>query len=197
MLKIRTAAIAMLLGLGTSLIAPAAQAADAPKARFSDVTSYTGAPNLPLTLSLIEAGGGPSKYSTVTLVKTLTGPLFDPEVKSLTAKYGAESVKSFLTTFDFVISDALKIVTADKVALPAKGAVDPTNGKALSAALYTAGVTKDGNFDVEYLLDTLVSHPIHVQVMDDIDAKISRKADQNYHVILTQAFKDLKGAYKL
>ncbi len=197
MMNLRTAAVAMLLGLGTSLIGPAAQAADAPKARFSDVSSYTGAPDLPLTLSLIAAGGGPAKYNTVTLVRTLTGPLFEAEVKSLTDKYGAESVKSFLTTFDFVISDALKIVSEKKIALPTRPAVDPADGKALSAALYKAGIAADGNFDVEYLLDTLVSHPIHVQVMDDIDAKISRKADQNYHVILTQAFKDLKGAYNL
>lgn len=197
MTKIRTAAVALLVAVATTTFGSAAQAADAPKARFSDVTSYTGAPNLPLTLSLIAAGGGPAKFSSVSLVKTLTGPVFDAEVKSLTEKYGAESVKSFLETFDFVISDSLKIVTAAKIALPAKPAVDPTDGKALSAALYTAGVTKDGNFDVEYLLDNLVSHPVHTQVMDDIDAKLSRKADQNYHVILTQAFKDLKGAYKL
>ena len=58
--------------------------------------------------------------------------------------------------------------------------------------------TKEGLApNIEFLLDTLVSHGIHTQVMDDIDAKISRKADANYHIILTQAFKDLKGAYKL
>ncbi|GAC1411571.1 MAG: hypothetical protein NVSMB64_21430 [Candidatus Velthaea sp.] len=197
MTKIRTAAIALLMGIGATTFGSAAQAADAPKARFSDVTSYTGSPNLPLTLSLIAAGGGPSKFNTVTLVKTLTGPAFEGEVKSLTEKYGADNVKSFLSTFDFVINDALKIVTDAKVALPSKPAVDPTDGKALSAALYTAGVAKDGNFDVEFLLDNLVSHDIHVKVMNDIDAKISRDADKNYHVMLTQAFKDLKGAYKL
>ncbi|GAC1544737.1 MAG: hypothetical protein NVS2B17_26230 [Candidatus Velthaea sp.] len=197
MTKIRSAAIAVLMGLAATTFGSAAQAADAPKARFSDVTSYTGAPNLPLTLSLIAAGGGPAKYSTVTLVKTLTGPAFDAEVKSLTEKYGADNVKSFLTTFDFVISDALKLVTEAKVALPAKPSVDPSDGKALSAALYSAGVAKDGNFDVEFLLDNLVSHPIHTQVMNDIDAKVSREADKNYHVMLTQAFKDLKAAYKL
>jgi hypothetical protein len=194
---IRTAAAAMLIGLAATAFSPAVNAADSPKARFSDVTSNLGAPNLPLTLSLIEAGGGPTKFSTVTLMKTLTGPVFDAEVKSLTEKYGKDNVASFLTTFDFVISDALRMVTDAKIALPSKPAVDPTDGKALSAALYKAGIDKDGNFDVEYLLDTLVSHGIHDKVMDDIDAKYSRKADQNYHVMLTQAFKDLKGAYKL
>ena len=197
MFTIRTAAATMLVGLSAAMFSPAASAADAPKARFSDVTSYLGAPNLGLTVALVEAGGGPGKFSSVTLVKTLTGPVFEAEVKSLTDKYGADSVKSFLSTFDFVISDSLKLATAANVALPAKPSVDPTDGKALSAALYKAGIDRDGNFDIEFLLDTLVSHGIHTQVMDDIDAKISRKADANYHIILTQAFKDLKGAYKL
>jgi hypothetical protein len=195
---IRTAAATMLVGLTATLFCPTgARAADPPKARFSETTSYVGPPNLGLTLSLIDAGGGPAKYSSLTLVKTLTGPVFDAEVKSLTDKYGADNVKSFLSTFDFVISDALRLATNAKVALPAKPSVDPADGKALSAALYKAGIDRDGNFDIEYLLDTLVSHDIHVQVMDDVDSKISRKADQNYHIMLTQAFKDLKGAYKL
>jgi hypothetical protein len=73
----------------------------------------------------------------------------------------------------------------------------PTDGKALSAALYTAGVTPAGRFDVEYMLDTLVTHPIHVQVMNDIDAKYGVAADGNYHAVLTQAIYDLKSAYKL
>jgi hypothetical protein len=47
------------------------------------------------------------------------------------------------------------------------------------------------------MLDHLVSHPIHVQVMDDIDQKYGRSADANYHVVLTQAVLDLKAAYKL
>ena len=103
---------------------------------------------------------------------------------------------SFVDVFNFVIADALKIVTAAKVPLPAQPAVDPTDGKGLSTALYTAGVS-NGNFDVEYMLDNLVSHPIHVQIMNDIDAKYGAKADGNYHAVLTQAMSDLKAAYKL
>jgi hypothetical protein len=42
-----------------------------------------------------------------------------------------------------------------------------------------------------------VTHGFHVQIMDDIDKKFSRKADANYHVVLTTAMGDLKDAYKL
>ena len=101
-----------------------------------------------------------------------------------------------MTVFDFVVSDSLKIVTQKKIPLPKQPKPDPKDGKALSAALYTAGVA-GGDYNVENMLDHLVSHPIHVQVMDDIDKKYGRDADGNYHAILTQAVLDLKTAYKL
>jgi hypothetical protein len=45
------------------------------------------------------------------------------------------------------------------------------------------------------MLDRLVSHPIHVQVMLDIDKKFGRYADANYHTVLQTAMTDLKTAY--
>lgn len=200
MFRSRTAAIAAMLAAMTA--ASAAVAADTmngmtmDKARFSNTSAYAGPPNLGLTLSMVDAGGGASNFSSTKLVGTLAGPLTQAEVKSLTDKYGAANVASFLDMFSFVVSDSLKIAGEKNVALPAQPSVDPRNGKELSAALYAAGV-HDGRFDVEYMLDTLVSHPIHVQVMDDIDAKYSRAADANYHIVLTQAMNDLKTAYKL
>jgi hypothetical protein len=201
MLRFRTAALTALLAAMTAAAVPAG-AADTmsgmsmDKARFSDAATYTGAPNLGLTLSMVAAGGGPSSFSSTKLVGTLAGPLTQAEVKSLSDKYGAANVTSFLEVFNFVVSDSLKIAGEKKVSLPTQASVDPSDGKALSAALYTAGV-HNGAFDVEYMLDALVSHPIHVQVMNDIDAKYSRNADANYHVVLTQAMSDLKTAYKL
>jgi hypothetical protein len=58
-------------------------------------------------------------------------------------------------------------------------------------------VNAAGRFDVEYMLDGLVSHDIHVKVMDDIDGKYGSKADANYHAVLTQAMTDLKAVYGL
>jgi hypothetical protein len=165
-------------------------------ARFSSAGVYSGAPDLPLTLSVVVAGGGPAKFKTTTLLGVLAGPKTSAEVAKLSKQFGAKNVQSFVTVFDFVIADSLKIVTAKHVALPKQPKPDPKNGKALAAALYTAGV-QDGRYNVEIMLDKLVSHPIHVQVMDDIDAKYGRNADANYHVVLTQAMLDLKAAYGL
>lgn len=165
-------------------------------ARFSQAGVYSGAPDLPLTLSVVVAGGGPAHFKTTTLLGVLAGAKTKAEVAKLTKQFGAKNVGSFITVFDFVIADSLKIVTEKKVALPKQPKPDPKNGKALAAALYGAGV-QDGRYNVEIMLDKLVSHPIHVQVMDDIDAKYGRNADANYHIVLTQAMLDLKAAYGL
>jgi hypothetical protein len=157
---------------------------------------YTGAPSLAVTLSMVEAGGGPSDFSTATLLKTLTGPHFDAEVGKLTNQYGKAQVAQFLKTFDFVVDDSLKIVSEKKIALPSQPNPDPRNGAALAGALWAAGQTGEG-FNVEVMLDRLVSHPIHFKVMSDIDVKYGLAADAQYHAILTTAMKDLAAAYHL
>ncbi len=183
--------------LCTLLQPPATAAASSDmKARFSNAGVYSGPPDLPLTLSMIVAGGGPAHFKSTTLVGTLAGPNTKAEVAKLTKQFGAQKLQSFLTVFDFVVADSLKIVTAKKVPLPKAPKPDPKDGKALAAALYAAGVD-NGRYNVEIMLDKLVSHPIHVQVMDDIDAKYGRNADANYHIILTQAMLDLEAAYHL
>lgn len=164
--------------------------------RFSGPGVYTGAPALAATLSLVVAGGGPSKFSTVTLLKDLTGSKFDAEVGSLTKKYGKEKIGSFITVFDFVINDTLKIVTDKKIALPSTPNPNPKDGEALAGALWGAGQTGRG-FNVEVMLDRAVSHGIHDQVMTDIDAKYGLAADANYHAVLDTAMHDLASVYHL
>ena len=191
----RSAAMALAVSVALLPFATVAQAADG-KARFSNAPVSTAAPDLPLTLSMIVAGGGPAHFKSTTLVGTLAGAKTKAEVAKLTQQFGAKNVSSFLTVFDFVVADSLKIVTEKKIPLPKQPKPDPKNGKALAAALYSAG-TFPGGYNVEIMLDHLVSHPIHVQVMDDIDQKYGRRADANYHVVLTQSILDLKAAYGL
>jgi len=198
---IRSRLIGMLAAAGVFAIAVPAVAAgsrlpqvvDQPS-RFSGPGVYTGKPALPVTLSMIIAGGGPSNFKTLTLVKALAGPKTDAEVASLTKKFGSAKVGHFVTIFPFIVSDALKIVKAKGIALPSSPSPDPKNGKALAGALWAAGQTGHG-FNVEVMLDRAVSHPIHMQVMDDIDAKFGLPADADYHVVLTQAMKDLASVY--
>jgi hypothetical protein len=204
MFRFRSAALVALLGALTAATLPAA-AQDTmggmpmSHARYSGAPVFTGSPTLPLTLSVVVAGGGPANFDSAKLVGVLAGPLTDAEVKKLSGQFGPDNVGSFLKTFNFVIADALRLVRQDNIALPSTPLPAPNDGKALSAALYTAGVTPAGNFDVEYMLDHLVSHPLHVQIMDDInnDPALGTRADGNYHAVLTQAMLDLKSAYNL
>jgi hypothetical protein len=184
------------VGTGIAVAALMPNVIDAPT-RFSGACCvYTGAPALPVTLSMIEAGGGPKNFSTVILLKTLTGAQFDAEVAKLSDRYGKAQVGQFLKTFDFVVADSLRIVTEKKIALPSQPSPDPSNGEALAGALWAAGQTGNG-YNVEVMLDRAVSHPIHFQVMSDIDVKYGLAADAQYHAILTTAMKDLAAAYHL
>ena len=47
--------------------------------RFGGPGVYTGPPALGVTLAVVEAGGGPKNYSTMTLLKTLAGEKTDAE----------------------------------------------------------------------------------------------------------------------
>lgn len=164
--------------------------------RFSGPGVYTGAPALQVTLSMVMAGGGPSKFDSVTLVKTLTGEKFTAEVNKLNGQFGKDKVANFLKVFNYVVSDSLAIVNAKHIALPSSPAPDPHNGPALAAALWNAGQTGTG-FNVEVMLDRAVSHPIHDQVMDDIDKKYGTGQDADYHAVLNAAMHDLASVYNL
>jgi hypothetical protein len=155
---------------------------------------YTGAPALPVTLSMVIAGGGPSNFSTLTLVHTLAGDKTDAEVASLKQKFGDQKVGNFVKVFDFVVADSLRIVKQKGIALPSAPNPNPKDGKALAQALWGAGQTGDG-YNVEVMLDRAVSHGIHDQVMDDIDKKYGIGADADYHAVLNQAMHDLASVY--
>ena len=163
--------------------------------RFSGPGVYTGPPALPVTLSMIIAGGGPNGFNTLTLVQTLAGDNTHAEVASLKQKFGTAKVTNFVNVFNFVVADSLRIAKEKNVALPSTPSPDPKDGEALAGALWAAGQTGNG-FNVEVMLDRAVSHPIHVQVMNDIDQKYGLPADADYHAILTQAMQDLATDYK-
>lgn len=156
--------------------------------------SYTGAPALTVTASLVEAGGGPEEYSTAKALTAMAGEeTVNAEVAKLTKQYGKERITSWLKVFDFAVKDGLSIATKAGVKLP-KGDL---TGKELAATLVKAGMDKDNTFYVEYMLDKAVSHSIHETVMNDIDKKFSPKEDADYHRITNQAMYDLGQALGL
>ncbi len=152
---------------------------------------YTGKPALAVTASLVKAGGGPDNFSIATALTSMVGAAtVNAEVGKLTTQYGKAKVGTWITVFNFAVTDALGIATKAGVTLP-----DATlSGKALATTLVTAGLDKHNTFYTEYLLDKAVTHGIHDQVMDDIDAKFGAEADASYHAITNQAMVDVAHA---
>ena len=189
-MKMRVRILAIAAVSATLLTSSLPALADGARSRFSDMNSYNGAPMLGITNAMIAAGGGARRFDAINLVKVLAGDRTSAEVAKLQTQYGKDDVSSFLEVFDFVVADAIKIAGAKHVSLSAAPDPSPSDGRALVAALYRIGTTR-GSFDVEYMLDGLISHPIHLQVMDDIDSKYGRRADANYHKVLQTAMTDL------
>lgn len=154
--------------------------------------SYTGAPNLPVTVAFVMAGGGPQNFHFKNALVSMAGTdLITAEVGKLETQYSKAAVAQWLTTWDFAVGDALRQVRALGIMLPTPATL---KGHALASALVSAGVANDGEFWTGRMLDELISHKIHNQAMDDIDAKYGEPVDASYHKITNQAMFDLAQA---
>jgi len=159
---------------------------------------FDGAPALTVTAALIKAGGGAAGFSTAkALVSMLGADTVNAEVAKLSKQYGKDEVGTWLKTFDFAVADSLKIASAAGIKLP--DAPADLTGSKLASTLVSAGTDSDNTFQIEFLLDKAVSHKIHVQVMNDIDADndLGKLADLRYHQISNQAFFDVAQALGL
>lgn len=154
---------------------------------------YSGAPVLEATSSLVAAGGGAGHFSFAKALTSMVGPeLTQKEVAKLQAQYGKKEVGEFIRGWDFAVEDGLKVATSKGVTLPA-----PTlSGKKLASTLVQAGLNNDQTFWIGTVFDKSLSHPIHVQVMDDIDNNpaLGKDVDFRVHQISDQAFYDLAHA---
>ncbi len=155
---------------------------------------YTGAPDLSLTAQMLSAGGGASQFSSHTLFVYLAGPHADEEAQSLTTRFGTSNVTQFFATFDEFVRLAAVQVGEQHIALPQ---ATPTSGAALAGDLYQAGVMPDGRYDVGYMLEHLLSRPMHVTLMQQVNAdpKFGPAKNASFHEILTAAMQDLHKAY--
>lgn len=194
-------ALALTLGGITTVQAQQAPAATAQAMNASAMNwfggdTYSGAPALNVTAALVAAGGGADHFHFATaLVSMLGQDAVNAEVAKLTKQYGKTATDNFIAGMTFTVNDGLKRATAAGVKLPAAPA--DLKGATLASTLVTAGTTADGSWWSGYLFDKALSHDIHVQVMQDIDAKFGHGADENTHRILNQAMYDVAQALKV
>ena len=156
----------------------------------ADGTAFTGAPDLQAAVSLVVAGGPIGHFSLVKALTALAGAsTANAEVAKLTKQYGAAKVTSFVTVQNFAVDDAVKLATAAGVKFPAPA----VTGAALAKRLTILGL-ENGTYYEGVMLDHIVTHAIHEEVMVDIDKKFGDAADANYHRIADQAHYDLAQA---
>ena len=179
---------------GAPTTAPATQTYASAMNCFGGVT-YNGAPALDVTAALVKAGGSAHDFSFAkALVSMLGEKTVHAEVAKLTKQYGEKDVTAFIDGMTFAVDDGLKRATEAGVTLPAAPA--DLKGVKLASTLVTAGTTPDGTWWAGYLFDKALSHGIHVEVMQDIDARYGHGADENTHKILNQAMYDVAQALK-
>jgi len=156
-------------------------------------TIYTGQPVLNVTASLLKAGGGGPNFSMAKALTSMVGPnLVNAEVAKLKKQYGAARVEKFMQVTDYGVKDAYYKAVRAGVKLPKAN----LRGKKLAATLVKLGMNKDGTFYEGTQLDKLITHNMHVSVMNDINNKkgFGEEADKDYHRITNQAMYDLAHA---
>jgi hypothetical protein len=171
--------------LALSLAAPA-------WAGWKGPTMYHGTPDLTVTAEMVAAGGGAAHFDSKKLVGVMAGSNAPAALAYLTKKYGSTNVDAFFRTFTFAVDDSLRYATSKGIALPA--ATVPS-GAVLTHRLYALGTLPNGAYDPGFMLEHLVSHPIHMWVMWDINRQpdLGKQTDETFHIMLTDAMQKLAG----
>lgn len=159
--------------------------------------SYRGKPDLGLTLALVEAGGGASHFKSDRLFSVLAGRHAGYEAAKLQKLYGKARMDAFMQTFTYSVHDLLTLFAVNHIALPAHPRISPSDGRALSIALYHAGVMPTGKYDCGYFMERLMTHPIHIVLMHDINQARGHGPahNANFHLIMTRMVADLRNIY--
>lgn len=157
---------------------------------------YHGAPDLQLTAALLRAGsGGPSFSVANVLIELIGADNVNIEIANLKNRYGKEAVDDFLGGLRYTINDGMQQLTRAGTTLPPAPA--DLQGKELARALIKAGTGPDGIFWTGRLLDTLLSHDVHVQVMTDLEATFGTEVDVRMHKIMNQLMADIARALSM
>lgn len=173
--------VVALVGLAVAFLVPSAPAR---------AVIYHGDPNLALAVSLVGAGSGPNGFSSELLFSRMFGANRAAENQYLQDRYGFDHEAEYFAVMDYVVADLLRIVHARGIALPPPDARASRSPAALSKDLFAIGRLPDGRYDVGYMIERLMTHPIHHVIMRDIDARFSPKVNAAFHIVLTRVIVD-------
>jgi hypothetical protein len=161
-----------------------------PVARPANAIVYRGDPDLALAVSLVQAGSGPSGFSSHLLFSRMFGNDAPAENLALKARYGASGEADFFGVMDYTVGDLLRIVKEKHIALPHPDPIAAASPRALATRLYEIGRAPEGKYDVGYMIERLMTHPIHHVIMRDIDARYDPYVNATFHIVLTKVVFD-------
>ncbi len=147
---------------------------------------YTGPPDLALTARTVAAGTEGGTFHAQTLFSHAFGERWSTEQAALTGAFGTQRVRDCFAVMDFTMFDALRLSKRDGVALPAAS----EGAQPLSEALWEAGQTPQGRYDVGYMLEHMVTHRYHHEIMRDLDLRFGHVTNASFHVVLTKLIAD-------
>ena len=144
---------------------------------------YHGPPDLGLAARLVQAGSGEQGYRSKLLFARLYGADAPHEQQLLVQRYGARHVAQFFPMLDYSVYDIVRLATTVAHAkIPAASAQQ--NPAALQRDLIRAGTVPDGRYDVGYMLERMMTHPLHHLLMQDLDAVYGPKDNGTFHEML-------------
>lgn len=147
---------------------------------------YLGPPDLALTARVIAAGDDAGTFHSQTLFERAYAAGWPTERAKIEQRFGARALRDCFALLDYAIADSIRIVHRDNVPIPA-----PTEGaKPLAAELWEAGQTPAGRYDVGYMLERLITHTYHHEIMVDLDSHFTPPANASFHIVLANLIED-------
>lgn len=148
-------------------------------------------PDLALAISMDLAGGGPDRFSTMKLVGALFGTRSKAEIGKIRSRFGAGEATLFFTVGDYAVPRAMELVQDANMTIPDNPSPQPSDTRALAAALYRAGATAAGRFDADRFFSTVLSPSIYGHLRQDITAKFPGGMAE-FRTVLTAMMADLQ-----
>ncbi|HEY4127375.1 MAG TPA: hypothetical protein VGN70_04970, partial [Gammaproteobacteria bacterium] len=150
-----------------------------------------GSASLDLTAALVQAGGGPERFSMKTALISMLGQEgADQEIGKLQRQYGSGEVQHWLQGSDWLVLDGLNQLRNTGTDLPPPDS-DLTGAK-LASALVDAGVAPgDTAFWTGYYYDHLFSHAVNKVLETDMNRKFSERYAKDVYAVNNQVMYDL------
>lgn len=153
---------------------------------------YKGTPDLKLTVDMVTAGSDKNGFDTKVLFAQMYGDGMPTEAARLTHIYGTGPVTNFFDLMNYTVADVLRMVKRDKVPLPpADNPIEPQQfDKNLVAAGMVHAGRRGGHYDVGYMIEHLITHKYHHELMMDLYHKYPRNEVASFHSVLASVVKD-------